>query len=255
MGNFLYLIPSIFTAGNMFCGFFSIIMTIKNNFELAGWVIIVAILFDGLDGSVARLAKKQDFFGTEFDSLADMVSFCVAPMVLLYKQVLNNYNMPGIVIAFIYVLFGSIRLVRYNVFVIKEQLNKNLFFEGLPTTAAAGAIVSISLLLSALGLDYVRKNIVFVVVPIVLKFLPGIIIIISLLMITKLRYLSFSRLRFNKKVTLKMFTIIISSVLLIFAYPESTIFLVFGIYVISGLVDYLVRMYKIKLIKAVTKQS
>ncbi|MFQ3674924.1 MAG: CDP-diacylglycerol--serine O-phosphatidyltransferase [Endomicrobiia bacterium] len=249
MNNFLYLLPSMFTAGNMFSGFFSIITSLKNNFETASWAVIVAIIFDGLDGIISRLCKEQDLFGVEFDSLADLVSFCIAPMVLLYRIVLYNYGSSGILIAFIYILFGSIRLARYNVVAIKEK-GSNIFFEGLPTPAAAGAMVSIVLLLNSIEQNFFgRKNVIIVILPVILKFLPIIILVVSVLMITKLRYISFSKLKINRRVTFKMFTLIVGVLLLIFAYPESTIFLVFGIYIITGFVDYLIRIYKIRATK------
>lgn len=249
MNNFLYLLPSMFTAGNMFSGFFSIVMSLKKNFETSSWAIIVAIIFDGLDGVTARLCKKQDLFGIEFDSLADMVSFCIAPMVLLYSIILYNYGHSGILIAFIYILFGSIRLAKYNSVAIKEK-GVNIFFEGLPTTAAAGAMVSIALLLTSVRKDFFnRRDFVISALPLILKFLPIIILVVSMLMITKLRYISFSKLKINRRVTFRMFTLIIGAMLLIFTYPESTIFLVFGIYIISGLIDYLIRIYKIRVTK------
>lgn len=249
MNNFVYLIPSIFTAGNMFCGFFSIILSLKNEFEIASWLIVAAIIFDGFDGYVARLCKKQDLFGMEFDSLADLVSFCVAPMVLLYRIILYNYGPSGILIAFVYILFGSIRLARYNVVVIKEK-SLNIFFEGLPTPAAAGAMISIVLLLTSVEKNLAgHRNVVIALLPAILKFLPVIILVVSILMVTKLRYISFSKLKVNRRVTFRMFTLIVGLLLLIFAYPESTVFLVFGIYIISGLIDYLVRIYKIRVTK------
>jgi CDP-diacylglycerol--serine O-phosphatidyltransferase len=249
MNNFVYLIPSIFTAGNMFSGFFSIIMSLKNDFETASWIIFVAMVFDGLDGAVARLYKKQDLFGIELDSLADMVSFCLAPMVLLYRLILYNYGNSGILIAFIYILFGSIRLAKYNVVSIKEK-SVNMFFEGLPTPAAAGVMMSISLLLNSVRKDFFGyKNVMVALLPFILKFLPIIILTVSILMITKLRYVSFSKLRINRRVTFRMFTLIVGMLLLIFTYPESTIFLVFGIYLVSGFIDYLVRIYKVRVMK------
>lgn len=248
MNNFLYLVPSMFTSVNIFCGFYSIIMSLNGNFESASWLIILAIVADGLDGTFARLTKTQDFFGAEFDSLADLVSFCLAPMILLYRLILSSYGSSGMLVAFVYVLFGAIRLAKYNVSVIKEK--RNIFFEGLPTPAAAGVMVSVGLLLSTIGKEYFgKKNVFLITVPFILKFLPVIVLTTAFLMITKLRYVSFSRLRLSGKITLRLFTIIIGILLLVFSYPENTIFLLFSIYVLSGLIDYLARIYKMRFSK------
>lgn len=251
MNSFLYLFPTIFTAGNMFCGFWSIVLSIKGEFVKSAWVIIFAMLFDGLDGVVARAKKITSFLGIELDSLSDIVSFCIAPMILIWQLVMYRYGFSGVVVCFLYIFFGAIRLARFNVvsYNREDKTKPPQYIEGLPTPAAAGVIVSIVLLvsLSTSELYLTKRHITLLIslVPIILNFLPAIILIISLLMVTKLRYLKFNNIKLNQKVSFKLFSLILGIILLLFAYPESSIFLIFSMYVLSGLVDYLIRMYKI----------
>ncbi len=263
MNNFLYLIPTLFTVGNMLCGFFSIILSIENKFLYSGWAILIGILLDGFDGAVARLKSVTSVFGIEFDSLADFISFCVAPMVLVYKIFLYSYGTSGILLAFFYVLFGGLRLAKYNEKAYKIQLGqieepKKYVIEGLPTPASAGILVSLVLLFLSINDATLSKRkvvLLLAALPYLLNILPIIIVGLSILMVTKLQYMKFSKFRLDQKVTFKMFTIIVCGILLIFAYPETTIFLVFAIYILSGLVDYVIRFYKLKFHKRLIEKN
>ncbi|MFN3551267.1 MAG: CDP-diacylglycerol--serine O-phosphatidyltransferase [Endomicrobiia bacterium] len=250
MNSFLYLFPTIFTVGNMFCGFWSIVLSIKGEFVKSSWLIILGILFDGIDGVIARAKKITNFLGLELDSLSDFVTFCISPMILIWQLVMYKYGFSGIVLCFLYIFFGAIRLARFNVVSYnKEDKIKPLqYIEGLPTPAAAGVIVSIVLLISVLTQEtLIKRHLTLLIsfVPIILNFLPAIILILSMLMVTKLRYLKFNNIKLTQKVSFKLFSLILALILLIFAYPESSIFIIFSIYLLSGLVDYLLKMYKI----------
>jgi CDP-diacylglycerol---serine O-phosphatidyltransferase len=144
----VYLIPSLFTAGNLMCGFFSIIATFRGEFVNAALFIILANILDGIDGYAARLTKTVSRFGVEFDSLADVVSFGVAPAVLVYLWALVPWQTWGWLAACTYVVCGALRLSRFNV---QAQGVSKSHFVGLPIPAAAQMITSTIILYYYLG--------------------------------------------------------------------------------------------------------
>jgi len=144
----VYLIPSLFTAGNLMCGFFSIIATFRGDYITAALLILLANVFDGIDGYAARLTKTTSQFGVEFDSLADVVSFGVAPAVLVYLWALVPWETWGWLAACTYVVCGALRLSRFNV----QSLGvSKSHFVGLPIPAAAQMITSTVILYYFLG--------------------------------------------------------------------------------------------------------
>src|SRR5256712_5848099 len=135
----IFLLPSLLTTGNLFCGFFALLLTVENRYTEAALAIFVAMIMDILDGRVARLMKATSQFGLEFDSLADVVSFCVAPAFLIYSFALSALGRPAWFGAFLFVICGALRLARFNV---HTGTVDRRFFVGLPTPAAAGLVVS-----------------------------------------------------------------------------------------------------------------
>src|SRR3954462_3951161 len=111
----IYIVPNFVTTANMFCGFFSIIASIRSEFPSAAWAIVAAAVFDGLDGRVARLAKATSQFGVEYDSLSDLMSFGMAPAVLLFQWALHPWERLGWLAAFLFMTCGALRLARFNV--------------------------------------------------------------------------------------------------------------------------------------------
>jgi CDP-diacylglycerol--serine O-phosphatidyltransferase len=144
----VYLIPSLFTAGNLMCGFFSVIATFRGDYVTAALLILLANVFDGIDGYAARLTRTTSQFGVEFDSLADVVSFGVAPAVLVYLWALIPWETWGWLAACTYVVCGALRLSRFNV--QAQGVSKN-HFVGLPIPAAAQMITSTIILYYYLG--------------------------------------------------------------------------------------------------------
>ncbi|MGE5217494.1 MAG: CDP-diacylglycerol--serine O-phosphatidyltransferase [Chloroflexota bacterium] len=144
----VYLIPSLFTAGNLMCGFFSIIATFRGDYVNAALLILLANVFDGIDGYAARLTRTTSQFGVEFDSLADVVSFGVAPAVLVYLWALVPWETWGWLAACTYVVCGALRLSRFNV---QAQMGSKGHFVGLPIPAAAQMITSTVILYYYLG--------------------------------------------------------------------------------------------------------
>jgi len=173
----IYFLPSLFTVANIFCGFYSIVSSMKSEFELAAMLIGWAILLDTLDGRVARLANATSEFGKEFDSLADVVSFGVAPGVLAYAWALHLWPRIGWLACFLFLICGTMRLARFN---IQQRAVDKRYFVGMPIPAAAGLLAAI-VFMFPLPLDSRNQAI-----PILLL-VPG----LALLMVSTLRYYSF----------------------------------------------------------------
>ena len=109
------IVPSFFTMTNMFCGYFSVVQTTQDRFTQAAWLIVAAAVFDTIDGILARLTKTSSNFGIQYDSLADAISFGLAPSYLAYMVFFNGWGTTGLLISFLPLVFGSIRLARFNV--------------------------------------------------------------------------------------------------------------------------------------------
>ena len=138
----IYLLPTLFTTGNLCCGFFSLIESARGRFENAAILVIVAAVLDGLDGRIARLTGTTSEFGVEFDSLADIASFGIAPAFLAYEWALEPFHRVGWLLAFLFVACAAARLARFN---IQHGSSDKRFFAGLPSPAAAGAVVTVAL--------------------------------------------------------------------------------------------------------------
>ena len=134
----LYLLPNLFTGASIYLGVLSIAYAFVERFEIACWLILISLIFDGLDGRIARLTGTTSRFGVEFDSLADIVAFGVAPAIILFFYGGYNYGKFGIVIAWLYVVFGAFRFARINFITNRNEPN---MFIGLPIPSAAVFIV------------------------------------------------------------------------------------------------------------------
>jgi CDP-diacylglycerol--serine O-phosphatidyltransferase len=142
MRNFRPIFPGVFTMGNLFCGFISIMSSADGQAVQACWFIILGFFLDGLDGFVARMSRGETLFGIELDSLADMVCFGVAPAMIFYSFKFKDLGKWGWVLGFVYVMCGAVRLARYN---ITAQYNPKPHFQGLPIPAAAAALTGYTL--------------------------------------------------------------------------------------------------------------
>src|SRR5205823_12686771 len=138
----LFILPTLFTVGNLFCGYLSIWCSIRGTFEIAAVLVVVAAVLDGLDGRIARLTHSASKFGEEYDSLADLVSFGVAPAVLAYSWGLVDFHRLGWMASFLFVVCGSMRLARFN---IQTRVVDKKYFIGLPIPAAAATISALVL--------------------------------------------------------------------------------------------------------------
>ena len=218
----VYLIPSLFTTGNLICGFFSIISTFNEDYLRAAAFVILAHLLDGLDGTVARFTKTTSQFGIEFDSLADLVSFGLAPAVLVYYWALLPWGTWGWLAACLYVVCGALRLARFNV---QARTVEKSHFVGLPIPGAAEMIAAIVLMYYFLGGEgAANKRIVLLLV----------IYLLAGLMVSNFRYFSFKQLDLKKR---HPFWILVSAILFIkltIAEPQIMFFTVFLLYTLSG---------------------
>lgn len=133
----IYLLPNAFTTGNLFAGFYAIVQAMNDQFETAAIAIFLAMVFDGMDGRVARLTNTQSAFGEQYDSLADMVSFGMAPALVVYVWALQDLGRWGWLAAFVFVVGAALRLARFN---INIKVVDQRFFQGLPSPAAAALI-------------------------------------------------------------------------------------------------------------------
>lgn len=134
------VIPSLFTFGNMLCGFIGIVLAVEGNFTIAAALIGIAMIFDLLDGRLARLLNASSKFGLELDSLADLVSFCLAPGLILYLWQLHRLGKLGVAIGFFYLMAGAGRLARFNIITVTASKR---YFLGMPTPPAAGFLMAI----------------------------------------------------------------------------------------------------------------
>jgi len=212
--NLLFILPNLFTASSIFVGVISIVEASKENFVLASWLILLALVFDGLDGRIARMTKTTSQFGVEFDSLADIISFGIAPSMLLYFFIGDEFGRFGILVSALYVIFGAIRLARFNISIAKTDPN---VFIGLPIPTAA-IFVSMWILLFH---KYALENF-----GIVLLFLT---LGIAVLMVSNFRYPSFKKVQLDKPMVFKtMIMLMLTASLLYLFSAEGFAIIIFG---------------------------
>jgi CDP-diacylglycerol--serine O-phosphatidyltransferase len=217
----IFLLPSLLTTGNLFCGFLALILAADGRYTEAAVAIFVAMVMDILDGKVARLTKTTTQFGVEFDSLADVVSFCVAPAFILYMMALASLGRAAWLGAVLFVICGALRLARFNVY---SGVSDRRYFVGLPTPAAAGIVASVVLLV---GDDDISRW-------------QGAAIaagtyVVAILMVSTFRYYSFKEIDFARRRPTGVLLLVVLAVLIVATHPQWFLFLLFGAYVLSGL--------------------
>ena len=217
----IYLLPNLFTTASLFAAFYSIIASMKGNYEAAVIAIFIGMIADGLDGRIARLTNTQTAFGAQYDSLSDMVTFGVAPSILLYGWILHQFGKVGWVVAFVYTACVALRLARFNTQV--ETADKR-YFQGLACPPAAAVITSYAWLCQQHGL----QNHYFLVIT------AFVTIGIAALMVSNIRYHSFKEIDFRGKVPFLYLLIIIILFAAIAANPALVLFIGFLLYALSG---------------------
>jgi CDP-diacylglycerol---serine O-phosphatidyltransferase len=227
----IYVLPNMLTTANLFFGFYSIIMSIKGDFIYASYAVVAAAIFDLFDGRLARMTRTTSKFGAEYDSLSDLVSFGMAPGILLYLWALQPFGRVGWVASFLYVACGALRLARFNVQVgvIEKQ-----YFQGLPIPMAAGIVASSVLAFRELGLESYNS-----------VYLLGMTFLLSMVMVSTFRYRSFKDMDLKHRMP---FSYLVLGILLfvVVAYnPEVMLFVLFLTYAVLGAVFGLFRLGKL----------
>ena len=245
----IYIIPSLFTCGNMSFGILSIISSIDGQFINAAWFLIAALACDILDGRIARMTNTTSEFGMQLDSLSDLISFGTAPAMMAYMLALQTMGKIGIAIAVLFVLCSALRLARFNVLAQSGEVHKH--FVGLPTPASAGVIISFVLSYELLGpAEYSLNELNVKTIPVLMelmptffKIFPVVIVVLSFLMVSNIPYISFKRIKLSKVRTIELLALLIVLILLIVVYPQNIIFIIFFVYAASGIIFYLPRIF------------
>ncbi len=217
----IYLLPNLFTTAALFSGFYAIVAAINDRFEAAAIAIFVAMVLDGIDGRVARLTNTQSAFGMEYDSLADLVSFGLAPALLMYKWSLSSLGKIGWLAAFIYTVFAALRLARFNTQI--DKVDKQ-HFQGLPSPAAAAFVAGFVWI--SHGYGFTSINLTFPALMVTL--------IAAVLMVSNIRYRSFKNLDLKGPVPFVTVLAVAILFVLVSIDPPQILFLGFFIYVFSG---------------------
>ncbi|HKB91018.1 MAG TPA: CDP-diacylglycerol--serine O-phosphatidyltransferase, partial [Opitutaceae bacterium] len=270
-------LPNLMTAGNLFCGFLAVIRCIQaytteklghtgeevtNFYWQAVMLILVAVIFDSLDGRLARLGGRQSLFGAEFDSLADVISFGIAPALMVFFLILSPaqgypfFQKIGWFIGFIYLLCAAVRLARFNVItnpLLRGPKSSDKDFLGLPVPAAAGTVASLVLLL--LRLIEQEKALRQWALA-----LPFLLLLIACLMVSTVRYPSFKQIDWQTKTRVRTFIFVGGVAVLLIMLQDVAFFFLFLGYIVYGLVRHWQRegrMRKLRVLRKLTvkKQS
>lgn len=230
----IYLLPNLLTTAGLFSGFYAVVSSMNGHFESAAVAIFIAMIFDGLDGRVARMTNTQSAFGAEYDSMADMVSFGIAPGLVAYNWALSDLGKFGWLAAFIFVAAAALRLARFNT---QVGIADKRYFQGLASPAAAGVIASIIWV----GHEYQLKGQDY-------GYLIGIITIVSgLLMVSNFKYNSFKEVDWKGKVNFIVVLLIVLIFVVIASSPAELLMGVFVLYACSGPVTTFRSVKEIKL--------
>lgn len=230
----IYLLPNLFTSASLFGGFYSMIAAIHGRYEAAAVAIMISAIFDGLDGRIARLTHTTSEFGVEYDSLADLIAFGVAPAILAFKWALEPFGRLGWLAAFMYVICGALRLARFNV---QKNTAEPSYFRGLPVPAAACLIASCILFAEEVGGILENKPILII----------SLIYALSFLMVSTIHYFSFKKVEIKAR---KPFNLLVSVILIciVIAYkPTLMLFLIMLFYMFLGPTYTVYRLYSRRL--------
>ena len=216
----IHIIPSLFTTGNVFCGFYSFIAALNDKYFLAAWAIVLAIIFDVLDGRIARMTKTTSAFGMQYDSLADVISFGMAPAFLCYAWVLKPFGRVGWMAAFLYLLCATLRLARFNT--TKPDI-QGQYFIGLATPAAAAVIASIIIAFEDLFGARVHPG-----------FMVATVYILAFLMVSNIKYPAFKKFEFRNRVSFTRFLLVVFIIYALATIPKIALFIISFGYTIFG---------------------
>lgn len=226
----IYVLPNLVTTANMFFGFFAIIQAIKGEYLFASYAIVAAAFFDQLDGRVARMTHSTSQFGAEYDSLCDLVSFGVAPALLLYLWALHPFGRLGWVVSFLFAACGALRLARFNV---QKNIVEKAYFQGLPVPMAAGIVASCVLFVEDLQLDPVGS------VPLLVM-----TALLAFVMVSNFRYRSFKDLDLKQRMPFSYLVLGVLLLTVVVLRHEIMIFALFLSYALLGAIFGVLRWGK-----------
>lgn len=233
IGMYIYVLPNLFTTANLFCGFYSIIHSIKGDFEVAAIAVVVAAVFDLLDGRLARLTHATSKFGAEYDSLCDLISFGLAPALLMFQWALQPFERLGWLACFLYAACGALRLARFNVQVGVVEKN---YFQGLPIPMAAGIVASSFLAFQDMGWgelgEWQSRSLLFMVM------------LLAIVMVSNFRYRSFKDLDLKQRLPFKYLILGVMMLFIVALRPQVMIFVLFFSYALLGAIFGVLRIGK-----------
>ena len=227
----IYILPNAFTSLNIFCGFLAIIASIDDKFEFAAIAILVAVIFDSLDGKIARVTNTTSQFGIEYDSLSDLISFGLAPSLMMYMWVLKPMGRIGWLAAFLFTTCGALRLARFNAMADETP---SAHFTGLPIPAAAAMNATTVIFCSKYSIPASEMPIVFLVS----------LYVVSFLMVSTIKYESFKKAELFQKMSFNVLVKIILVFIVIAQKPHLLLFAISLVYVASGPVHSLLVMIR-----------
>lgn len=230
MAMYIYVLPNLMTTGNLFFGFYATILAIRGDTVWAAWAIVAAALFDQLDGRVARLTHTTSKFGAEYDSLCDLISFGMAPAMLMYHWALQPFGRIGWLACFLYCACGALRLARFNV---QANIVEKNYFQGLPIPMAAGIVASAVLAFTELELEALRN--------------PGLLaitLLLAVVMVSNFRYRSFKDLDLKERLPFRYLILGVGLIAVVAWWPEVMLFVVFLGYAVLGAVYGVFRLGK-----------
>ncbi len=232
LGMYIYVLPNLVTTANLFCGFYSIIFSIQHEFKSAAIAVVIAAIFDLLDGRLARLTHATSKFGAEYDSLCDLVSFGLAPSLLMFQWSLGSFGRLGWMACFLYTACGALRLARFNVQVGVVEKN---YFQGLPIPMAAGIVASAFLAFEDMGWEPVgwqARGLLFMVM------------LLGIVMVSNFRYRSFKDLDLKQRLPFKYLIMGVIVIFVVALRPEVMLFILFFSYAALGAVFGVLRLGK-----------
>ena len=224
----IYILPNLFTTAALFSGFYAIVQAMNGHFGAAPAAIFIAMIMDGLDGRVARWTHTESDFGAQYDSLSDMVSFGLAPALVIYEWSLVSLGKLGWLVAFLYAASAALRLARFNA---QSAADRRLSFQGLPSPSAAALVAGLVWMSRSFGLSGPDMNFVAL----------GITVLAAAAMVSNIRYQSFKRFDLKGRVPFVAVLAMVLLFVLISLNPARVLFLMFLMYALSGPLTALMR--------------
>ncbi len=227
----IYLLPNSLTLCGMFFGFFSILASIRGQYVDAAWYIIIADVFDGMDGWVARLTHSTTRFGIELDSLSDLVAFGVAPAVLVYNWSIAPFGRIGFAAAFLFTACGALRLARYNV---QMGSAESKAFTGMPIPGAATIIATLILFYHEIALLSPQRNVLILLLTFCLSFL----------MVSTLRFHGMKEIDFRRRKPFWILVAMVCGFVVVVIHPSIALFIFAMIYLGAGIIENIFLFYR-----------